>query len=402
MKLHKLSPRAVSAISDPGLHSDGGGLYLSVTPAGARSWRFVWKSAGRRREMGLGSAAGVGLADARKLAADCRAIIAAGGDPIATRDAERRAASPVMFQEVMEDYLSNKVAVLRNDKHKAQWRSTLMSYAAKLLKMPVASIETADVLACLKPIWKSKPETADRVRGRIESILNAAKAQGLRTGENPAAWRGHLANILPGRSKLSVQHFPARDWRTMPDLFSQLRDIDTMASAGLRFIILTACRSGEGRGALWSEIDLEGRIWTIPPERTKTAKAHRVPLSDAAMKVLEAVKPLAAGPDGVVFPSPRAGGVLTDVGLTKCLRALDPVATVHGFRSSFRDWAGEATAFPREVAEQALAHVVGSAVEQAYRRGDALEKRRALMDDWGGYLTGDSAANVVPLRRSGA
>ena len=222
MKLNRLSPRTVATLAKPGLHADGGGLYLSVTDTGAKSWRFIWRVGGKRREMGLGALASVSLADARTAAQAARSLVATGGNPIEVRKATEQALNPATFREVMEGYIVSKVGSFRNPKHRAQWRTTLEVYGAKLLPMPVASIGTADVLAVLKPIWSTKPETASRVRGRIEAILNAAKAHDLRTGENPAAWRGHLANLLPARPKLSKGHFAARDWKEMPSLMTGL------------------------------------------------------------------------------------------------------------------------------------------------------------------------------------
>ncbi len=396
--LNNLSATALATLK-PGVHTDGGGLYLRVFPAGSRRWIYAWKADGRRTELGLGTFPAVSLATARRLAAGHRDAIAAGRDPAAERKSERRTAARVTFADVMDDYLATKVAALRNPKHRAQWRSTLETYAASVLPMPVADVRTEHVLDALNPIWRDKPETASRVRGRLESILNAAKARGLRSGENPAAWRGHLANLLPARNKrLDVRHFAARPWGDMPALMAQLEAAQSMSALCLRWIVLTACRSGEGRGARWNEIDMAARVWTIPPARTKTANAHRVPLSEAAMRVLETVRPLAGDADALVFPGGRVGRPLSDVAVTKALRGLDPVATVHGMRSAFRDWVGEATHFPREVAEQAMAHVVGNEAERAYRRGDALEKRRALMAAWADYLAGRPAANVVALR----
>ncbi len=384
-----------------GAHADGAGLYLRVMPTGSRRWIFVWKRNGARREFALGVFPAVTLKSAREKAAECRAMVAHGKDPLSERRANEAASKPLTFRDVMDEYLAGKVAGLRNPKHRAQWRTTLETYGAKLLPMPVADIVTEDVLRALKPIWKAKPETASRVRGRIESVLNAAKAKGLRTGENPAAWRGHLANLLPARNKkLSVTHFAARDWRTMPALMASLEAAKSVSAMCLRFIVLTACRSGEGRGARWNEFDLEAKVWTVPRGRTKTATEHRVPLTDAALRILEAVKPLANSSDDLVFPGGRKVTPLSDVAVTKALRRIDPVATVHGMRSAFRDWAGEATAFPRELAEEALSHVVGNSVERAYRRGDALEKRRALMAAWADYLETRPAENVVPIRRA--
>jgi integrase len=398
----KLSARSAATIVEPGRHSDGDGLYLNVTPSGARSWLFMWKWDGKRREMGLGSAAGVSLARARELASECRAQVAAGVDPIEARDAAAgiKREKPT-FGAVADALIAAKESEWRNEKHRAQWRTSLTEFAMPLRSRPVDEIDTAAVLAVLTPLWQAKPETASRVRGRIEAVLDAAKAQGHRSGENPAAWRGHLAHLLPKRGKLTRGHHAAMDYRDVPPFLAKLRECDVIAAMALEFCILTATRSGEVYGARWSEIDMAAKVWTVPAPRMKAAREHRVPLSDRALAIVEKLSETRTG--DFVFPSPRGQRPLSHVAMAKVMRRLEVErATVHGFRSAFRDWAGNETHFPREIAEAALAHVVGDKAEQAYRRGDALEKRRALMDAWAVYCEPKSESNVVPMVKRGS
>jgi integrase len=275
----------------------------------------------------------------------------------------------------------------RNDKHIAQWSSTLRTYAAPLRSKPIAEITTDDVLAVLQPIWTTKSETASRVRGRIERVLDAARARGLREGENPARWRGHLDHLLPKRKRLTRGHHAALPFQQVPDFVAQLRQRDAIAARALEFVILTAARSGEVLGARWSEIDRQARIWTVPGERMKAGVEHRVPLVDRALEILDEVEKLRRGE--FIFPSFRADKPLSNMAFDALMTRMGVRATTYGFRSSFRDWAGETTTFPREVAEAALAHAVGDATERAYRRGDALEKRRALMKAWEAHLGSD-------------
>ncbi|MGC1861565.1 MAG: integrase arm-type DNA-binding domain-containing protein [Methylocystis sp.] len=395
----KLSARAVATIAAPGRHSDGEGLYLNVTPAGARSWLFMWKKDGKRREMGLGSTGSVSLARARELASECRAQVAMGLDPIEARDAaaETKREKPT-FGAIADALIAAKESEWRNEKHRAQWRTSLTEFAAPLRSRPVDEIDTAAVLAVLAPLWQTKPETASRVRGRIEAVLDAAKAQGHRSGENPAAWRGHLAHLLPKRGKLTRGHHAAMDYRDVPAFVAKLRECDVIAAMALEFCILTATRSGEVYGARWSEIDMAAKVWTVPAERMKAAREHRVPLCDRALAIIERLFEARTGE--FVFPSPRGQRPLSHVAMAKVMRRLEiEQATVHGFRSAFRDWAGNETHFPREVAEAALAHVVGDKAEQAYRRSDALEKRRDLMQAWANHCA-PASGNVVHLRQS--
>jgi integrase len=398
-EVHKLSARGAATLTTPGRHSDGGGLYLNVTETGARSWLFIWKVAGRRREMGLGSARDVPLARARELAAECRSIVADGRDPLQVREASKAAEQSIpTFGECADEFIAAKQSEWRNDKHRAQWLMTLTTYAAPLRKLPVDEIDTADILAVLKPIWQAKPETAARFRGRIEQVLDAAKAKGHRSGENPARWRGHLDKLLAKRQRLTRGHHAAMGYADVPAFLGRLRErqAGSISALALEFLILTAARSGEVLGMRWDEFDKTAKVWTVPAARMKAGREHRVPLSAPALAVLAEAGKMRTG--DFVFPGAGADRSLSSMALEMVLRRmyLDSV-TVHGFRSAFRDWAGNETHFAREVAEAALAHVIGDSAERAYRRGDALEKRRALMTAWADFLEPSARENVVRL-----
>lgn len=389
----------------PGRHSDGGGLYLCRDYDGRSRWVFMWKRAAKRREMGLGFAGpgGLSLANARVAAGKAREVVQGGGDPIKARDAEQAAPAPIpTFGEVADAFVSDLSPQWRNSKHRAQWAMTLRHYAAPLRSLPVDSIDTKAVLETLKSVWTTKPETASRLRGRIERVLDAARAQGHRTGENPARWRGHLDHLLPKRQKLTRGHHAAMAYEDVPAFMGELRASRAVSTQALEFLILTAARSGEVLGAAWDEMDLDAKVWTVPAHRMKAGREHRVPLGDRAVELLRAAEAFRTGV--YVFPGQRPGKPLSGMALEMTMRRLKRDAfTVHGFRSSFRDWAGEVSTFPREVAEAALAHTIGDATERAYRRGDALEKRRKLMDAWAEYLARDSrAGNVLPMGRRGA
>ncbi len=396
----KLSPLGAKALIKPGRHSDGDGLYLVVEKSGSKRWAFIFRwrepgkpAPGRLREMGLGSFKSVTLAKARDRAAEAREHLADGKDPIAEAKADR--AIPT-FGEAADALVRDLTPQWRNDKHIAQWTMTLTEYAANLRPKPIDTITTEDVLAALKPVWTTKPETAARLRGRIERVLDAAKANGHRSGENPARWRGHLDHLLPKRQRLSRGHHTALPYPELPDFMTSLRGREGTAALALEFLILTAARSGEVLGATWSEIDLSAKTWTVPPERMKAAKEHRVPLSEAALAVLTKAGELRKADH--VFPGQsKKTGKLSVMALEMVLRRMKVGVTVHGFRSTFRDWAGEETSFPREVAEAALAHTIGDEVERAYRRGDALEKRRKLMDAWASFVDTGQADNVIVL-----
>ena len=389
----KLTARA-AATTKPGRYGDGGGLYLVVSPSGARKWVYRFTYAGKVTETGLGSANVVSLAEARRKAHEARRLLDAGENPVvAKRKAAAIRAGVPTFGTVADAFVKAKESEWRNEKHKAQWRASLTDLAAPLRALPVDEIDTAAVLSVLKPLWQAKPETASRLRGRIEAVLDAAKAQGHRTGENPAAWRGHLAHLLSKRGKLSRGHHAAMDYRDVPAFVAKLRECDTIAAMALEFCLLTAARSAEVYGARWSEIDMAAKVWILPAERMKGAREHRVPLCVRAVNLLERLR--AARTCDYVFSSPRGLKPLSHVAMAKVMHRLQIAGpTVHGFRSAFRDWAGNETHFAREVAEAALAHVIGDAAERAYRRGDALEKRRALMAAWASYCeSGDSLAD---------
>jgi integrase len=397
----KLTARGV-ATARPGRYGDGRGLYLVVSGTGARKWVFRFTYCGRVTEMGLGNAA-VSLAQAREKAAEARKVIAAGRNPIeAKREAERVIAAKPTFGQCAGALLAAKASEWRNEKHRQQWAMTLETYAAPLRSRPVDEIDTEAVLGVLHPIWQAKPETASRLRGRIETVLDAARAKGhiARNEANPARWRGHLDKLLPKRQKLARGHHAAMAFDDVPEFIGKLREREATAALALEFLTLTAARSGEVLGARWAEFDLEGKVWTIPAARMKAGREHRVPLSSRALAVLEAVAEAKTGE--FVFPGQRAGKPLSGMAMEMVLRRMNVDVTVHGFRSSFRDWCGEATSFPRELAEAALAHVSGDATERAYRRGDALDKRRGLMEAWANFCEPKAGSNVISMARCDA
>lgn len=392
-QINKLSARSVTTIAKPGRHSDGGGLYLVVDrptvdrngseKPGSKRWVFLYRRDGSLKEMGLGGLIAVPLAKARELAAEARANLQANVDPI-TAKKTALAAVPT-FGDMADDFIEAMKPQFRNAKHVAQWTMTLTKYAAPLRKKPINEITTLDVLDVLKPIWLTKPETASRLRGRIERVLDAAKAKGHRRGENPAAWRGHLANLLPKRKKLTRGHHAALAYMGVPAFVADLRARPAMAARALEFTILTAARSGETYGMKWKEVDRTAAVWTLPAERMKAGREHRVPLAPPALAILEEMAELETAPDAFVFPGQKEDRPLSVMAMDMILRRMKVDVTVHGFRSSFRDWCEECTHFPRELAEAALAHVVGDETERAYRRSDALEKRRKLMVAWADF-----------------
>jgi integrase len=383
----------VQTVSKVGRHADGGGLYLVVDATGSKRWVFLYKRKNKTSEMGLGGLSRVPLARARELAADCRKQLAAGRDPIENRKRTRiEQAGVPTFGEFADQYVADMSPQWTNPKHIAQWKMTLTRYAAPLRPRLISEIETLDVLNVLKPIWVAKAETAARLRGRIERILDAAKVKGYRTGENPARWRGHLNHLLPKRSKLSRGHFAAMPYQDVPDFIAQLRETPSVSALALEFTILTAARTNDTIGARLEEIDFATRVWTIPAERMKAKREHRVPLTDRAIEIVrEAALVASSEPvSAFVFRGQRPGKPLSNMALEMVLRRLEVRnVTVHGFRSSFRDWCGNESNVPREIAESALAHAVGNATERAYRRSDALEKRRKLMDAWAEYCAAD-------------
>lgn len=384
---NKLNVKQVASLSRPGVYSDGAGLYLRVRPSGSKSWLFIYTVNGARREMGLGSDLDVTLAKARAKAAAARELVLEGGDPLEERRlAKAHVPTKILtFGEFTIEHIESVQEGFRNQKHRQQWRNSMTTHAATLFPLAIDQVTTEQVLAALQPIWLTKAETASRVRGRIERVLDAAKAKGLRSGENPATWKGHLELLLAKQTQIKVKHHAALPFQDMGKFMAELAQRPATAARALEFAILTAARSGEVRGMTWNEVDLDTEIWTVPAERMKAGAEHQVPLSDAALRALKAVKPVEPSPTAIVFPAPR-GGQMSDMAFSALLKRMDRAnITTHGFRSSFRDWVGEATNFAGEDAEMALAHTITSAVERAYRRGRAVDKRRGLMDAWAAH-----------------
>jgi integrase len=424
----RLTALKVTRMADkPGMYADGGGLYLQVTPGGA-SWIYRYMLKGRAREMGLGPLALYGLQDARAKALDARRLRHEGVDPIEARRAARAKerldnAKVMTFRQCADSYIKAHRAGWRNAKHAAQWEATLATYAAPIIGgLPVQSIDTTLVMKVLEEevrdarnrpvasLWTAKPETASRLRGRIESILDWAKVRGYRDGENPARWRGHLDKLLPSRAKVrKVEHHAALPYGELPEFMTALRGQDGVAARALEFAVLTAARTGEVLGARWDEIDTAEKLWTIPADRMKAGKEHRVPLSARVITILQEMKHLGhfdkdqSAADGFVFPGGKQGLPLSNMAFLMLLRRMKrDDLTAHGFRSTFRDWAAERTNFPSEVAEMALAHTVNSKVEQAYRRGDLFERRRRIMAAWAHLLChpkGSAGATLGRLAR---
>jgi integrase len=387
----KLSALKVRTLASPGRYGDGGNLWFQVRDADHRSWLFRYTLHGRARQMGLGPYPDVPLAEARECARTCRAQVRAGVDPIdhraADMQAKRQAATGgITFAGVAERYLAAHEATWRNEKHRYQWRATLTTAATAFGDKSVSAIGTGDVTGLLEPMWRKTPETASRLRGRIESVLDYARVHGWRAGDNPARWKGHLDHILPSASQVArVEHHPALPWRDIGAFMAALRPQPGVAALALRFTVLTASRTGEVIGARWVEMDLDSAIWSIPGDRMKAGRPHRVPLSAPCVALLRAVEPYRTQGEWI-FPGGKAGKPLSNMSMTMTLRRMDRHdITVHGFRSTFRDWCSEATDYPGDVAEAALAHVIGDKVEAAYRRGDLFDKRRSLMNDWAAF-----------------
>ncbi len=410
-QVNRLTARRVATEQKVGYHADGGGLYLQVSKFGSKNWVFRFTMNGKAREMGLGALHTVSLAEARTDAEQCRKMVRDGIDPIEHRKRQRSQqliedARRMTFKACAEAYIKAHEAGWRNSKHAGQWQRTLETYAYPIFKeIPVDAIDVGMVMKVLEPIWSTKTETASRVRGRIENILDWAATRGYRAGENPARWKGHLDKLLPSRSRIrKVKHHAALPYDQIAAFMVELRGLDSVAAQGLAFLILTATRTSETIGATWAEFDLEKKVWTIPAERTKTHAEHRVPISDSALEILNERKgksPL------YVFPGQRKGRPLSNMAFLQLLKRMKrDELTAHGFRSTFRDWAAERTAYPNEVAEMALGHTISNLVEAAYRRGDLFEKRSRLMADWATYCAsepeGNSSGNVVPLNAKGA
>jgi integrase len=389
-KLNRLTARKVATEMKPGLHADGGGLYLRVGRGGAKSWCLRYMLDGKAREMGLGGLAKVGLADARKRAAAQRLLLVDKVDPLKKREAENsankiEAARSITFEQCAKAYIDSHAAGWRNAKHAQQWANTLAAYVYPTFgSVAVADVDVAMIMKALESIWGAKPETAGRVRGRIEAVLDWAKARGFRDGENPARWRGHLSNLLPARAKVrAVKHHAALPYLEIGLFMADLRTREGAAAAALEFLILTAARTGEVIGARRSEIDIHARMWTVPAERMKGKREHRVPLTPAAMNALERAE---VKDDEFLFPGARAGRALSNMALLKVLERMNRGdLTVHGFRATFKTWATERSNFPRELVEVALAHVFEDKTEAAYQRGDMFEKRRRLMGAWADF-----------------
>lgn len=401
---NKLTARTVETKKAPGYYSDGGNLYLRITKSLNKNWAFYYKKDGKRTEMGLGSFGTVSLEQAREKAAELRRQIANGIDPLGERqqqENERKAqrAKMMTFSQCAGAYINAHKAGWKNPKHHQQWLNTLTQYAFPVFgDLDVKAVDTGLITKCLEPIWLTKNETAGRVRGRIESILDWAAVHGYREGENPARWRGHLDKLLAKPSKIQkTEHHSALPYAEIGGFIAQLRQQDGIAAKCLEFTILTAARTGETIGATWDEIDLNAKVWTIPAVRMKAGREHRVPLSGHALTILNEMAAIRI--NNYVFPGTKKG--LSNMAMLAVLKRMDRAEiTVHGFRSTFRDWAAESTAYPGEVVEMALAHTIKNQTEAAYRRGDLLEKRSRLMEEWARYCkTLRSSADVVPINK---
>jgi integrase len=394
-KLHKLTARMVAIAKTPGRLSDGGNLYLAVTATGGKSWIFMYELAGKQREAGLGSAIAVTLAEAREKAAEYRSLLAKGVDPLSVKQAAAEAAKVTVptFGEVACIAFAAKCANW-SEVHKRQWQNSVARYTEEIATMPVDKVDDTAARSVLTAIWLKVPETARRVRARCEEIMDFARARNWFAGENPFRLKGHLAHVLPRRSKGERRHFPAMPYRDVPAYVAGLRKETSIPRLALEFQLLSAVRPSEARLAVWTEIDLDQKIWRIEASRMKAGAAHVVPLSDRSVEILTQLPHRS----GLLFPG-RGGKPMSST--TTLAKLLPAGASLHGFRSSFRDWCGEETSFPREIAEQALAHTTGSAVERAYRRGTALEKRRELMTAWSNFCGGLPAGNVVSLTKRG-
>ena len=403
--LKRLSHRGAVAATRPGRYADGGGLYLKVRPSGSKQWVFLYAEIvdGKRQqtEVGLGGfgAGGLTLDEARNKATTLREARSQGRDPKAAHRAMKAPSSMPSFGTFADEYVETHRPKFRNPKHAAQWETTLGdTYCRSLRALPLDKVDTEAVLAVLKPLWQRVPETAARLRGRIENVLDAAKARGYRTGENPAAWRGHLKTLLPARQRLTRGHHAAMPYDALPAFMASLRAREGLAALALEFCILTACRTGEVLGARWNEFDLEKNVWTIPATRMKAGHTHRVPLSPRALEIIRTIPKLTDNPH--VFPGHAEGKQLSGMAMTMQMRRMKQGDyTVHGMRSAFRDWSSEQTSFPHETCEHALAHRISDKAEAAYRRGDQFEKRRELMQAWARWCEPELGSNVVQLKK---
>ena len=408
----QLSVLKVTNAMEPGMYGDGSGLWLQLKNGG-KSWVFRFRSpiTKKARVLGLGPVRDISLAEARERAAGCRRVLQEGKDPIEEKKASLmtarvEAAKGVTFTECASAYIDANRSGWSNPKHAQQWTNTLAKYVYPTLgNLPVVAVDTSLVIRCLEPIWTTKSETASRVRGRIEAVLDYAATREFRQGENPARWKGHLSNILPAKRKVSkVEHHSALDYRSVPAFLVELRQHEGMAALALELAILTATRTSETLNVTWGEIDMKSATWTIPAERMKGRREHRVPLSKTAIANLEKAAGFSCtdcAEDSFVFPGQRPGRPLSNMALLMLLRRMDRVdLTTHGFRSSFRDWGAETTNYPNELLEMALAHSISDKAEAAYRRGDLFSKRRKLMESWTDFIDGKviPSADIIPMR----
>ena len=388
--IEKLTALKVGKLSKPGRYADGKGLYLQITKALVKSWIFRYERDGKERYMGLGATHTVGLAEARELAREARVCLTQGKDPLEVRNAlvvanKAEQLSNLDFDRCAAEYIKSHQDAWKNEKHKKQWETSLSTYVSPHIgRLYVRRIDTPLVLKVLQPIWKTKTETASRIRERMERVLSWAARQGYREGDNPARWHGHLEELLPKPAKLKkVKHHPALPYREAGAFLAQLRQQKGIGARALELTVLTASRTGEVLGAKWDEIDFKAKVWIVPAERMKNGKEHRIPLVDAAVDLLKKLRGLHSV---LVFPGAREDTKLSSMSMLTVLRRMNRQdLTVHGFRSTFRDWAAEMTQYPKELAEISLAHTVGNAVENAYRRSDLFERRRALMQDWAAW-----------------
>jgi integrase len=388
MAKEKLTKTRIEKLTKPGVYSDGAGLFLRVRSGGSKSWHFIWKKDGKRSELALGpypgfSTRSVTIDLAREKAQKIRDMLARGQE-VFIPGAEPTKDERPTFESIMEDVIKTKTERAKNEKHKAQWGMTLRVYAEPLHKKPIADITIDDVLKALEPIWSSKPETANRTRMRIEAVFQRASALKIFTGDNPARWAGGLKELLPPRDKLSRGHHEAIEFKNLPAVMPRLRNAAGVSARAVEFACLTAARSGEVRFMVFEEVDFANAVWTVPAERMKAGREHRVPLSTRAVEILKAQQLTATS--NLVFEGGKERTAISDTAMVKALRSASGGSeTLHGLRSSFRDWAGDASSHSREVIETALAHIVKDKTEAAYRRSDALEKRRVLMQDWANY-----------------
>jgi integrase len=404
--INRLSAVQVKSLKKKGLHADGGGLYLRISDGGTKGWMFRFSLNRRARQMGLGPIQTVSLAEARIEAEQCRKLLRDGIDPIENRNSERgrrqaQNAKVISFKECGEAFILAHSPGWKNAKHSSQWSITLETYVYPVFgNLPVSEVDVGLVLKVLEPIWETKTETASRIRGRIENVIDWATAREYREGSNPARWKGRLDKLLPAPSKVQkVIHHPALPYEDMNEFMIALRSREGLSARGLEFTILTAARTGEVLGAQWNEIDLDKEVWIIPANRMKMGSEHRVPLSQCAMKILEGMKTISSS--GYVFPGRDSEHPLSNMVFLQLLKRMKRGdLTVHGFRSTFRDWVAERTSYPRDVAEMALAHAIGDKVEAAYRRGDLFDKRKRMMRDWATYCSMPPGGEVVPIQQA--